>query len=99
MLAEGERRAAVWRGEEGGGVERREGRRAQLGREGRGLGFWGWEADYIWRRVGGLQVGQRWGVVGQNFCRERTNMALGKETILIKLIIKNSKLMEKFSKI
>jgi hypothetical protein len=55
MLAEGERRAVVWRGEEGGGVERREGRRAQLGREGRGLGFWGWEADYIWRRVGGCK--------------------------------------------
>jgi hypothetical protein len=41
-----------------------------------------------------------WAASGPNFlCREPNNLALGKETILVKLIIKNSKLMNFFSKI
>jgi hypothetical protein len=78
MPAEGARRAAVWRGGqwrgEKGGAARAAGEgggcAARLGREGRGLGFWGWEVDYIWHRVGGLQVGRRWDVLGQNFFAE-----------------------------
>jgi hypothetical protein len=92
----------VWRGEEGGGVERREGWRAQLGREavvawlGREVSCLGFGGG---RRIiyGDGSVGCNWaggGRGGPNFlCREPTNLALDKETILIKLIIKNGKLM------
>jgi hypothetical protein len=84
MPAEGARRAAVWRGGqwrgEKGGAARAAGEgggcAARLGREGRGLGFWRWEADYIWQRVGGLQVGRRWDVVGQNFFAESPTIRL-----------------------
>jgi hypothetical protein len=64
MPAEGERRAAARVAGKGGSCA------VRLGREGRGLGFWEWEAVYIWRLAGGLQVGRRWGVVGQIFFAE-----------------------------
>jgi hypothetical protein len=49
-----------------------------------------------WWVASGPEVGR----VGPKFlCREPNNMTLGKEINLIKLIIKNSKLRENFSKL
>jgi hypothetical protein len=97
MLEEGGKRAVVWWGEEGG-VEKREGWRAQLGREAAARHGWGGRKGPRVLGVGrGLYMATgRWaasgpemGRGGPNFlCREPTNLALVNETILIKLILK-----------
>jgi hypothetical protein len=83
-------------GEEGGGARSWEGRqlRGASGEGGKGPRVLGVGGGLYMATGGWAASGPEVGCGGPNFLRrEPNNLALGKETILIKLIIKNSKLM------